>query len=61
MKNPLSLLECIECSKTYTTQEIRYHCECGGLLEVQHDVDQIKRTNLDLKIEFNENSFSYTP
>lgn len=36
--NPLSApewLQCIACSQTFPLTEVRYHCTCSGLLEVQ--------------------------
>ncbi len=28
-------LQCIECASTYPIDQVRYHCDCGGLLSVQ--------------------------
>jgi threonine synthase len=42
----MSVLKCIECGKEYPLTELRYSCECGGLLEVIHDF-----SNLDLSRE----------
>ena len=33
---------CIECGKTYDVDEIVYTCECGGLLEIVYDYEEIK-------------------
>ena len=33
-----SIFKCIECKQDYSIKEIRYRCECGNLLEVQHDL-----------------------
>jgi len=52
MKLPLSRLQCIRCAKTYDTREVRYHCDCGDLLEVAHDLDEIRRLFPDLKRRF---------
>ncbi len=30
------ILSCVQCSKNYPILEVRYHCDCGGLLTVQH-------------------------
>jgi threonine synthase len=30
-------LECIRCHRTYGTNEVRYTCDCGGLLSVERD------------------------
>jgi len=37
-------LKCITCGKEYP-EEIRYTCDCGGLLEVKYDLDKL---NFDL-------------
>ena len=39
MASPLSIFTCIECDKQYAIRDIRYHCDCGGLLEVIHDLN----------------------
>ena len=31
------VLSCIECSQQYSTDKVRYHCDCGGLLEVKRE------------------------
>lgn len=31
-------LKCIACERRYPPQEIRYRCDCGGLLDVEHDL-----------------------
>lgn len=31
-------LTCIECGKRYDIHQVRYLCDCGGLLEVSHDL-----------------------
>ncbi|ENN95604.1 threonine synthase [Methanocaldococcus villosus KIN24-T80] len=36
------LQRCIECGKTYKKEDIVYTCECGGLLEVVYDYEEIK-------------------
>jgi len=35
-------LRCIECGRRYPMNEIRYRCECGGLLEVVIDTDNVE-------------------
>ena len=35
-------LKCVECGREYEMDEIRYRCECGGLLEVVIDIDRVK-------------------
>jgi len=38
MNSPLTFqLRCIDCSATYHPRLVRYRCDCGGLLEVEHD------------------------
>jgi threonine synthase len=36
------ILKCIECGKEYDPKEVRYKCECGGLLEVLVDLDKVE-------------------
>lgn len=38
----MSVLKCIECSKEYPLGKVHYTCECGGLLEVVHDLSEIE-------------------
>ncbi|MFC1563285.1 threonine synthase [candidate division KSB1 bacterium] len=33
-------LSCIECGSTYSTEDIRFFCECGGLLDIEPDKDE---------------------
>lgn len=33
-------MRCIECGREYDEKELRYRCECGGLLEVVTDLDR---------------------
>ncbi|HIC93531.1 MAG TPA: threonine synthase [Anaerolineae bacterium] len=35
-------LKCIACGAEYPPQEIRYTCECGGLLDVEHDLASLR-------------------
>ncbi len=35
-------LRCIECPQTYDPTEIRYTCDCGGLLDVWHDLEGLR-------------------
>ncbi|CAB49948.1 threonine synthase [Pyrococcus abyssi] len=35
------VLRCIRCGREYPEDEIRYRCECGGLLEVVVDLDKV--------------------
>jgi len=34
----LAWLHCEKCDSTYPLDELRYHCDCGSLLEVVHDI-----------------------
>lgn len=38
-----SALQCIECANHYSLIDVRYHCDCGGLLEVKHPPSAWKR------------------
>lgn len=35
-------LQCIQCQNTYPAHEVRYLCECGGLLDVWHDLQALR-------------------
>ncbi len=35
-------LRCMACGAEYSPQEIRYTCDCGGLLDVEHDLDSLR-------------------
>ena len=40
---PRTWLECIRCGRKYPINEVKYRCEsCGGLLDVEHDLDPLK-------------------
>ncbi len=40
-----SLLKCMDCGREYPINTVLYTCEdCGGLLDVQHDLDQARTT-----------------
>ena len=34
MKSPEMYLECVSCGKTYDPWDLRYKCDCGGILDV---------------------------
>lgn len=36
-----SYLECVRCSRTYSVDELRYTCDCGGILDVKRDLSKI--------------------
>ena len=49
----LSILQCMDCGRQYPTDRVIYTCEsCGGLLDVQHDLDAYRQT--DLRAIFDE-------
>jgi threonine synthase len=35
-------LQCLECHNTYPANEVRYLCDCGGLLDVWHDLETLR-------------------
>ncbi len=37
-------LSCIECRRSYGLDDIRYRCDCGGLLEVLQPLDRLRET-----------------
>ena len=41
-----TFLECISCSKQYDLNDIRYNCECGGILDVKRDLSQVNGEEL---------------
>ena len=51
-------LECIRCGRKYPLDDIIYHCEsCDGLLDVEHDIDQLRsRSGDEWKALFTERS-----
>lgn len=44
----MSELRCIECDQRYGVSDLRYHCDCGGLLEVNYSDDQWNKTSVEL-------------
>ena len=41
--SPISALQCVDCGRTYHLDEPIYTCPaCGGLLDVQHDLDRLR-------------------
>lgn len=41
----LSILQCMNCNRQYPVDAVIYTCEnCGGLLDVQHDWDTLRKT-----------------
>ena len=45
MKNNI-WLECINCSSKYEIDEIRYTCDCGGLIETKRDLSKFDKNDL---------------
>lgn len=39
-------LKCADCEKEFDAYIIRYTCECGGTLDVVHDLDALRKLNL---------------
>jgi len=39
---PLIELKCIDCGATYPLDEVRYTCDCGGLLDVARDLEELR-------------------
>lgn len=41
----LSILQCMNCGRQYPTDQVIYTCEtCGGLLDLHHDLDALRKT-----------------
>jgi threonine synthase len=41
----LSILQCMDCGRQYPVDAVIYNCaDCGGLLDVSHDFDTLKKT-----------------
>ncbi|MHC1625433.1 MAG: threonine synthase, partial [Methermicoccaceae archaeon] len=38
---------CIKCSKEYPPDEVRYTCECGGLLEISYELSEVDTSFVD--------------
>ena len=36
-----SYLQCVHCGKTYDIGELRYNCDCGGILDVKRDLSKV--------------------
>ena len=36
-----SYLQCVRCGRTYDIGELRYNCECGGILDVKRDLSRL--------------------
>lgn len=45
---PQTWLECIRCGRKYPINEVKYRCEsCGGLLDVEHDLNPLRERSGD--------------
>ena len=42
-------LDCITCHRTYDSNQVRYTCDCGGLLEVRHEKPSVDRALFDAR------------
>ena len=51
MKLPESHLECVRCGKTYDLGSVRYKCDCGGTLDLRHDLAAMDGAELKKKWE----------
>ena len=41
MKKIEAYLECVRCHKHYDLSQVRYNCECGGILDLVRDLSQV--------------------
>ena len=46
------VFQCVECGRTRPLTEIVYRCECGGLLEVKHDLASARGSAKDWRALF---------
>lgn len=44
-------LRCVNCKQDFSAKEVRYRCYCGGILEVKHDLEKLKKKNLKLSFK----------
>ena len=45
LRNPMPIrleLKCIDCGATFPLDEVRYTCDCGGLLDVARDLEELR-------------------
>ena len=35
-------LACVDCAATWSADDVRYRCDCGGTLDVVHDLDRLR-------------------
>jgi threonine synthase len=45
------VFRCVDCEKEYDGAKVRYLCDCGGTLDVVHDLKRLKRINLKRRFE----------
>ena len=38
----VAVLRCMECGNEYPLEETRFRCDCGGLLDVSHDLGSLR-------------------
>jgi len=43
LTRPWSLV-CVDCARAYGPHEVRYRCDCGGTLDVRHDLSGLRKT-----------------
>ncbi|MBF0441560.1 MAG: threonine synthase [Oligoflexales bacterium] len=41
-------LSCISCRQDYHIDEVRYKCDCGGLIEIRHNISKLKKISTRL-------------
>lgn len=62
MDEPLSRLECVECGARYpAAAAARYLCDCGGLLDVVHDLDRLRERHPHLPVVFDARRLERSP
>jgi threonine synthase len=57
----ISRLQCIACEKTYDPHQARFRCDCGDLLAVEHDLEQLAAAFPDLRATFEGRLGSLAP
>ncbi len=45
------LFRCVDCGKEYDALDLRYRCDCGGTLDVIHNLEALKKLSLKEKFE----------
>lgn len=54
-------LACVRCAKTYAVDAPRMQCDCGGLLDVQHDLSYLKVLGVRARTLFSGRRTSSAP